>query len=81
MKDVDLLYNHLINCVVVTFSQRSYKFGPDKSGETVPFPINVSYFSGIGSYNVRLMINNNPALSKLSSELSFSIVSYQNLFR
>ena len=47
-------------CVAVTFSQRSYSFGSENRGETVPFPITVSYFSGTGNYDVRLSINNNP---------------------
>ena len=44
----------------ITFSQRSYSFGPENRGEIVPFPITVSYFSGTGNYDVRLRVSNNP---------------------
>ena len=44
----------------VTFSQRLYAFGHENRGETVPFPVTISYFSGTGSYNVSLRVNQNP---------------------
>ena len=44
----------------ITFSQRSYSFGHKNRGETVPFPVTISYFSGTGNYNVNLRVNQNP---------------------
>ena len=49
-------------CVAVTFSQKSYSFGPENRGEIVPFPITVSYFSSTGNYDVRLRVSKNPDL-------------------
>ena len=45
---------------VITFSQRLYSFGHEKRGETVLFPVTISYFSGTGNYNVSLRVNQNP---------------------
>ena len=68
----------MFHYLAVTFSQKSYSFGPDNKSETILFPITVSYFSGTGDYTVRLQVSNSPdpLPSKLVVKISYYITAF-----
>ena len=73
---IQKLIHTMFHYIGVTFSQRSYSFGPANREEIISFPILVSYFSGTGTYDVSLRVNNNPdpLPSKLFVKINYYII-------